>query len=152
TVVGLKQPPPCAHDFVSFLGVFDKGEPRERAKLAEVFRSSSVFCMASSIEPWGLAYVEAAQAGLPVVGLRDWALPDIVEDGVTGELSPERDAAGLARALVRALRDPARTAEMGRRAQERVRQVLAWPHVVDRLLSRVLPEALGDRPAIPLQG
>jgi hypothetical protein len=29
--------------------------------------------------------------------------------------------------------------------------VLGWPHVVDRLLSRVLPEAMTGRAAIPMQ-
>jgi glycosyltransferase involved in cell wall biosynthesis len=151
TVVGLTRPPSCNADFVEFVGMLDKSKPRDGQRLAELFKGASAFCMASSSEPWGLVYVEAQQAGLPVIGFRDWALPDIVEDGVTGELSIEHDADGLARALLRALSDPGRAASQGRRAQQRVNDVLGWPHVVDRLLSRVLPEAMAGRTSIPMQ-
>lgn len=95
-----------------------------------------------------MVYVEAAQAGMPVVGLRDWALPDIVQDGVTGRLTTDHSAAGLAEAMIELLDDPQRASEMGRAAHKRVHDVLDWPHVVDRLLSRIMPEALdGQIPA-----
>jgi glycosyltransferase involved in cell wall biosynthesis len=151
TIVGPTEPPIPAEEGVHFVGPLDKGNPGELARLQELFLTSSVFCMASASEPWGLVYVEAAQFGLPVVALNDWAVPDIVVDGVTGRLAPSPTAEHLATALEDVLRDPVRAAEMGRAGQERVARVLSWPAVVDRMLDRLCPEALGSRQAIPLR-
>ncbi len=78
-------------------------------------------------------------------------MPDIVVDGVTGRLAASPTAEHLAAALEDVLRDPARAAQMGRAGQERVSRVLSWPAVVDRMLDRLCPEALGGRRAIPLR-
>ncbi len=57
----------------------------------------------------------------------------------------------LAGALIEVLQNPERMRDMGVAARQRVHDVLDWPHVVDRLLSRVLPEALNGRQARPLR-
>jgi glycosyltransferase involved in cell wall biosynthesis len=151
TIVGPSAPPIPPENGVHFVGPLNKENPEENARLRELFLESSAFCMASASEPWGLVYVEAAQFGLPVVALNDWALPDIVVDGVTGRLVPSPTAEHLAAGLEDVLRDPARAAQMGRAAKERVARVLSWPAVVDRMLDRLCPEALGDRKPIPLR-
>jgi glycosyltransferase involved in cell wall biosynthesis len=52
-------------------------------------------------EPFSVLAAEAQMAGCPVVGYRRGALPEIVEDGVTGILVDPGDEAGLAAALRR---------------------------------------------------
>jgi glycosyltransferase involved in cell wall biosynthesis len=151
TIVGPSEPPLPPEPGVHFVGPLNKEKPDENARLRELFLTSSAFCMASASEPWGLVYVEAAQFGLPVVALNDWALPDIVVDGVTGRLVPSPTAEELAAGLEDVLSQPARAAEMGRAARERVARVLSWPAVVDRMLDRLCPEALGGRKPIPLR-
>jgi len=151
TIVGPSERPEGLDDGCRFVGMLNKAKPTDRAILIDLFLSSSVFCMASASEPWGLVYVEAGQLGLPVVALRDWALPDIVVDRVTGRLVSEPTPECLAEALEDVLSDPHRAAEMGRSARARVERVLSWPAVVDRMLSRVLPSALDGNVAIPMQ-
>jgi glycosyltransferase involved in cell wall biosynthesis len=114
-------------------------------KLHELFRTCSLFTMPSICESWGLVYVEAAAHGCPTANWSNWALPDIVDRGVTGVLTDRHDADGLAEALIDALRDPKRLMEMGQNAAKRVHDVLDWPHVVDRLLAAVMPDALNGR-------
>lgn len=114
-------------------------------KLHELYRTSSLFCMPSICESWGLVYVEAAAHGCPTANWSNWALPDIVDRGVTGVLSDRHDADGLAEAIVEALRDPEHLMEMGQNAVKRVRDVLDWPHCVDRLLAATMPDALEGR-------
>lgn len=116
--------------------------------LHRLYRSCSLFTMPSISESWGLVYVEAAAHGCPTANWSNWALPDIVDHGVTGVLSDRHDAEGLAEALIEALSDPVRLMEMGQAAVRRVRDVLDWPHVVDRLLACTMPDALGDRQAV----
>ncbi len=51
--------------------------------------------------------------GIPVVSTRLTGIPELVDDGSTGLLVPERDPAALAAALTRLLSDPALCASMG---------------------------------------
>lgn len=151
TIVGPATSPVPIEDGIRFVGHLNKGNPRELAKLHELFLESNVLCMASVSEPWGLVYVEAAQFGLPVVALNDWALPDIVVDGVTGRLVSSPTAESFAIALEEIFRAPEQAARMGRAAQARVTSALSWPAVIDRMLERLCPEALEGREAVPLQ-
>ncbi len=136
---------------VSSMGKFEAGPGIEHIPFAsneqlhELYLNSSVFCMPTKCETWGLVFVEAASHGLPIVGFDDWALPDIVDNGVTGILTSNRTADGLADALITALQDPAKLHDMGKAAVRRVRDVLEWPHVMDRFLHAVLPEALDGK-------
>ena len=114
-------------------------------ELEMLYTSASVFTMPSVCETWGLVYVEAAAHGLPIVNFDSWALPDIVDHGVTGLLTPVHSADGLAAALVEALHDPRRLQAMGRASVARVRDVLDWPHVMDRLYAMMLPGELAGR-------
>jgi glycosyltransferase involved in cell wall biosynthesis len=61
-------------------------------------------------EPFGLAMIEAMACGTPVIGFRRGAVPEVIDDGVTGFVVDDvaggveavRRAAGLDRRLVRA--------------------------------------------------
>lgn len=117
-------------------------------KLHELYRNSSLFCMPSICESWGIVYVEAAAHGLPTANWSNWALPDIVDQNVTGILSDKHNVDGLAEAIVEALRDPKHLMNMGQNAVKRVRDVLDWPHCVDRLLAATMPDALEGRQAV----
>ncbi|WOB07319.1 glycosyltransferase family 4 protein [Piscinibacter gummiphilus] len=114
-------------------------------KLHELYATASLFCMPSICESWGLVYVEAAAHGLPTANWSNWALPDIVDHNVTGVLSDRHDVDGLAEAIIEALRDPKHLMDMGQNAVKRVRDVLDWPHCVDRLLAATMPDALQGR-------
>jgi phosphatidyl-myo-inositol dimannoside synthase len=84
-----------------------------RDRLAEEYVSADIFCLSSVQESFGIVFLEAMTAGLPVVACRAAAIPEVVEDGVTGLLVPPRDPAGLARALEALAVDPKRARAMG---------------------------------------
>lgn len=73
-----------------------------RGALAEL----DVLVCASREEGFGLAIVEAMQAGVPVVATRCGGPEDIVEDGVSGLLVPAEDPAALATAVRRVVDNP----------------------------------------------
>ncbi len=96
-----------------------------------------VFVMPSRSEPpdvegFGIVFLEAAACERPVVAARAGGIPDAVADGVSGLLVAPGDGAGLARTLTELLSDPARRAELGRRARERVLAELTWETIADR--------------------
>lgn len=118
--------------------------------IARLFTESSMFVMPAVCEAWGMVYTEAADAGMPIAGFRQWALPDVVDDGRSGRLTDDHSPEGLASAMIEMLQDPERMLEMGRMAQRRCREVLDWPHVRDRAIAHIVPEALNGRTARPL--
>jgi glycosyltransferase involved in cell wall biosynthesis len=93
---------------VDFLGaVHSDGDVRA------AFLDADVFCLPSLQEGFGIAFVEAMAAGLPIVAARAGAVPEVVEDGVTGVLVPPSDPSGVAGALVRLLDDREARLRMG---------------------------------------
>jgi len=72
-------------------------------------------------EPFGLVVVEAMLAGRAVVAAAAGGPAEIVEDGVTGLLTPPGDAEGLAAAVDRLLDDDALRARLGRTARDAAR-------------------------------
>jgi glycosyltransferase involved in cell wall biosynthesis len=100
----------------------------------KAYFQAHVFCLPSLQEGFGIAFVEAMAAGLPVVAARAGAAPEVIEDGTTGILVAPGDPEALAEALVRLL-----DGEEGRR--ERTRLGAAGP---DRA-RRFAPEAVAAR-------
>jgi len=65
--------------------------------------AADVFALASKIEAFGIAVVEAMAAGLPVVAPAVGGIPELVTPGVTGELFAPGDAEALAACLLAVL-------------------------------------------------
>jgi glycosyltransferase involved in cell wall biosynthesis len=80
-----------------------------REDVPDLLAASRAFVMTSVEEGLGTALIDAFFAGVPVVATAAGGIPDLVEDGITGDLLPVGDHAGVARALVRVLTDPGRT-------------------------------------------
>lgn len=90
-----------------------EGELSDDAAVREAFLDADVFCLPSLQEGFGIAFVEAMGAGLPIVAARAGAVPEVVEDGRTGLLVPPADPAAVARALSRLLGDTGARLRMG---------------------------------------
>jgi glycosyltransferase involved in cell wall biosynthesis len=107
-----------------------------RERLAEEYANASVFCLPSVQEGFGIVFLEAMAAELPVVACRIAAVPEVVLDGVTGVLVPARDPGAVAEALERLIGDRALARRLG---QEGRRRALGFSprHVAERFLSAV---------------
>ncbi len=77
-------------------------------------------CVVPSIwaEAFGLAALEPAARGVPVVASRTGGIPEVVRDGETGVLVPPGDVEALAAAMATLLADPERRRSMGAAARE----------------------------------
>jgi len=89
-------------------------------QLAAEYVGADLFCLPSVQEGFGIVFLEAMAAGLPIVACRAAAIPELVEDGATGALVPSRDPAALAGALEGLLRDPGHARRLGAEGRRRV--------------------------------
>ncbi len=92
----------------------------------------------SRAESFGIVFLEAWSFGVPVVGCRAGAVPDVVEDEVSGLLIPPRDSAALANSVSRLIENPAEARRMGAVGQRRVRDEHTWPAVAQRARQALL--------------
>ncbi|GAA0471782.1 glycosyl transferase [Paractinoplanes deccanensis] len=97
------------------------------------YRSADVVAATPWYEPFGLTVLEAMACGVPVVGSAVGGLTDTVVDGVTGDLVPARDPAGLAVALRKLLADDVRRISYAAAAVDRATHSYAWPRIAGRL-------------------
>jgi glycosyltransferase involved in cell wall biosynthesis len=82
-----------------------------------LLRQSSILVLPSFVENLPLALLEAMAYGLCPVVTPAGAIPDIVQDGQNGLIVPAGDAAALAHALVRLLKEPSLRALLGKNAR-----------------------------------
>jgi colanic acid/amylovoran biosynthesis glycosyltransferase len=76
---------------------------------------------------------EAMASGMPVVGTRHAGIPELIEDGVSGLLVPERNQAALADALQRLALQPEQWAAMGRAGRAKIEMEYDIHRLNDRL-------------------
>lgn len=101
-------------DSVLFTGV--------RSDVPAVMQAIDLFVMASLWEGFGLVFLEAMAAGRPIVATRVSAVPEVVQEGVTGLLVPPRDPKALAGAMLELLANPERARQMGSAGLSRLKE------------------------------
>lgn len=94
----------------------------EREDIPAILAGLDVAVVPSQFEAFSLSVIEAMASGTPLVATRVGAIPEIVEDGVTGLLSQPGDALDLAAKILTVLADrdlAGRLTENGLRTAER---------------------------------
>jgi glycosyltransferase involved in cell wall biosynthesis len=85
--------------------------------LPGLYRLAVVFVMASEMETQGLAGLEAAASGLPVIAVRATALAELVHDGLNGYLVAPGDVEAMAEQMRFLLQNPEHARKMGEAAR-----------------------------------
>jgi glycosyltransferase involved in cell wall biosynthesis len=102
--------------------------PMEQARLYEEYKSAGAFCLPCRVLDNGdrdgipNVLVEAMACGLPVVTTAVSGIPEVVSDGVNGQLVPPDDPQALADALRRLAREPRFASRLASAGRETVRQ------------------------------
>ena len=122
---------------VVFAGILGESE------LVPCYTAADVYAWPAVREAYGLALLEAQASGLPVVAGREGGVADVVQDGVTGILTPPRDSKAFARAVADLLDHPARRRRMAAAARVFVERERSLDHA-----STMLHRALVDARAI----
>lgn len=109
-------------DCVRFHGSQDQEAVRRAMMNAHLFLLSSVTAEDGDQEGTPTVLLEASSTGLPVVSTWHSGIPEIVVDGETGFLVPERDAEALAERLGQLLDEPELWRSMGRNGRRHIEE------------------------------
>ena len=88
-------------------------------RIETVLAGSDIFAFPGEIDSFGYAILEAMAASLPVVAPGQAAVPELVDDGVTGLVVPPGDDDALGAALERLVADRGMREEMGAAGRRR---------------------------------
>jgi D-inositol-3-phosphate glycosyltransferase len=132
---GLEHPESLAQ-LATSLGVADVVRfvpPVAQQELADWYAASTLVCVPSYNESFGLVAVEAQASGTPVVAAAVGGLTTAVRDGVSGLLVEGHDPADYARAMERIVTAPGLRARMSAGALAQASQ-FGWEQTADRTL------------------
>ena len=130
---------------VRFLGKLSHDQLPEYYAAADLFVGPSVVDRSGDTEGLGVVFIEAASAGLAMVGTSVGGISDVLIHDVTGlAVEPDQPEA-LADAIERLLGDEVLRSRLGAAARQHVLSQFSWTQVAARF-SSVFSEVLERRP------
>ena len=106
-----------------------------RKDVPEILSILDVFVLPSLNEGLPMALLEAQAAQIPVVATRVGAIPDVLENGVTGMLIPPKDPQAIAEAIIMILSDKQLASGIAQKGFERVRDNFSSEKMASKYLS-----------------
>jgi glycosyltransferase involved in cell wall biosynthesis len=94
----------------------------ERSDMYRYYSAADLFVFPGIGESLGMAFLEAQSCRLPVIAFANAGVPEVVEDGITGYLTPFNKVSAFVQAIEKLLEDPGRRQEMGVAAETYVRR------------------------------
>ncbi|HUE47176.1 MAG TPA: glycosyltransferase family 4 protein, partial [Aestuariivirgaceae bacterium] len=118
----------------------------DASAVAARLAAADVFVWPGTNEAYGMAYLEAQAAGLPVVAQATAGVPTVVRHGATGLLTPPGDDAAYSGAITRLITDQPLRHRLGHAARKFVTEERSLPAAATRL-RRLLTPLLAPAPA-----
>lgn len=115
-------------DHVHFLGKATSETVVQFLNCCDVFLMTSKHTSEGDFEGYGIAVVEAALCGKPVIVSANSGLPEAMIDGETGFVVPEGDEISTAEKVVRLLKDENLRRGMGESARLHSYEIQTWEH------------------------
>ena len=104
-----------------------------------LYRSCRLLLFPSKGEGFGLAGVEAASYGVPVLGLKGTVTEELFPEGTGAVLAGDLDGESIARAAIPVLADAQCAARLGQAARARVQAVFLQEHFLERFRRAISP-------------
>jgi len=98
--------------------------------LADLYCALDLFVSASHTESFGLAMVEAMASATAVIATATEGAGEIIEDGLSGKLTPIADAQALANAVINLLRDDATRGQIAKAGALRAKEEFSLERMI----------------------
>jgi len=129
-----------AGDLVTMAGRVSDEEKARLYKNCDVYVHPAIVDPRGDTEMLGVVLIEAMAYARPLIASDVGGIPDVVKDGETGLLVPEKNPEKLAEAMVRILTDPALAARLGQAGREFQRSYFDWDRITDSLIAEFRDE------------
>lgn len=117
---------------IIFTGKLSPEDLANEYKTANVFTLPAIVDHKGDTEGLGVVLIEAMELGLPIVASNVGGIPDVVVDGESGILVPEKDPAALADAFKRLEADPTLIQKLLAGARNRIDKCFTWDGIIER--------------------
>ena len=114
----------------------------DRDDVPDLLRMMDIFVLPSLGEGISNTLLEAMASGLPLIATRVGGNPELVDEGINGQLVPPADADALTRAIYVYAEDAALVRRHGQAGLAKVTECFGWDRCVESYLS-VYDELLG---------
>jgi glycosyltransferase involved in cell wall biosynthesis len=106
-------------------GYYDK-------KKINAFKEADIYLMPSRSDAFGIAFLEAWAAGIPVIGARTGATPEVIRDNIDGLLVEFDDPLDIAQKVIKLLKNNKLKKKLGLAGQVKVSQNYTWEIVAKK--------------------
>jgi glycosyltransferase involved in cell wall biosynthesis len=120
---------------IIFTGKLSPEELANEYRTANVFTLPAIVDSKGDTEGLGVVLIEAMELGLPIVASNVGGIPDVVVNGVSGILVPEKNPEALANAYKRLSAEPELLKQLLAGAQKRIRDCFTWDGIIDRQIA-----------------
>jgi glycosyltransferase involved in cell wall biosynthesis len=95
----------------------------------QYYRQATIFCLPTTLEPFGVVFVEAMAHQLPLIGTQIGAVPDMIIPDYNGYLVPPHDVTALTEALLNLLNDSQKRYQFGQNSYQLAQERYNWQQV-----------------------
>ena len=117
---------------IIFTGKLSPEDLANEYKTANVFVLPAIVDHKGDTEGLGVVLIEAMELGLPIVASNVGGIPDVVVDGKSGILVPEKDPVALADAFKRLEADATLIQKLLAGARKRIEECFTWNGIIER--------------------
>jgi glycosyltransferase involved in cell wall biosynthesis len=101
--------------------------------LNSYYKAATLFCLPTKVEPFGIAFLEAMQARLPIIGTNVGAIPDFLQNNWNGILVEPGDVQGIANGIIKLLDNPDLCRLYGERSYKLIEERYSWQAVSKKI-------------------
>lgn len=117
---------------IIFTGKLSSADLENEYRNANVFTLPAIVDHKGDTEGLGVVLIEAMELNLPIVASNVGGIPDVVVDGQSGLLVPEKDPVALANAFKRLAADPDLVKQLLAGSRKRIAECFSWDGIIQR--------------------